>query len=336
MNFLTLLITLIAVGYVLVIGKSLLVPLIIAIYVLFIVKALSNALSKRLTIQSAGVCHLLAFIILFTFIIAPIELVLSSVDQILEIIPVYEQNFFDLLSRIFSSVPINADNLVRDVQENVPLTAVITALASGLSSYTSNLFLVLLYILFLASEQHIIMEKIKLLIADTKKRKSFFTILEHINIRITKYLWYKTVVSFATAIASYAIMQLMGLDFAGFWAMVIFLFNFIPSIGSVIATLFPTILAAIQFEAIWPILAVFFGIGCVQFIIGNLIEPRLMGKVLNLSPLTILISLILWGSIWGITGMFVAVPITVSLLIIFSEFNKTRPIAIMLSSTGEL
>lgn len=336
MNFLTILISLIAIGYVLVIGKSLLVPLIIAIYILFIVRALSNSLSKRLKIQSAGACHFLAFIVLFTFIIAPIELVLSSVDQIIEVIPVYEQNFFDLLSRVFSSVPINEDNLVQDVQENVPLTAVITTLASGLSSYTSNLFLVLLYILFLASEQHIILDKVSKLITDAKKRKSFFTILDHINTRITKYLWYKTVVSFATALASYAVMALLGLDFAGFWAMVIFLFNFIPSIGSVIATLFPTILAAIQFEAMWSILAVFLGIGLVQFVIGNLLEPKLMGKVLNLSPLTILISLILWGSIWGITGMFVAVPITVSLLIIFSEFKKTQPIAIMLSSNGQL
>lgn len=129
-------------------------------------------------------------------------------------------------------------------------------------------------------------------------------------------------------------MKWVGLDFAEFWALLIFFLNYIPNIGAIVATAFPAALALIQFESWWPFLEVTSGIVAIQFFVGNFLEPRLLGKSLNLSPLVILFALALWGAIWGVLGMFLSVPITVMMMIIFAHFDVTRPIAILLSQDG--
>jgi predicted PurR-regulated permease PerM len=132
-------------------------------------------------------------------------------------------------------------------------------------------------------------------------------------------------------------MYFVGLDFAIFWAFLIFLLNFIPNIGSLIATLFPSALALIQFENTFaPFLVILIGVGAIQLLVGNLIEPRMMGSSLNISSLAVILSLSLWGTIWGITGMVLCVPITVIMMIIFAQFPTTRPVAILLSENGQL
>ena len=129
---------------------------------------------------------------------------------------------------------------------------------------------------------------------------------------------------------------MVGVDFAAFWAFTIFLLNFIPTIGSIIATLFPALLALIQFDTFAQFFIVLVGVGSIQVIVGNFLEPKLMGNTLNVSPFIVMMSLTLWGSIWGIAGMFLSVPITVILLIVFAHFEKTRYLAILLSGNGNL
>ncbi|HOO93907.1 MAG TPA: AI-2E family transporter, partial [Opitutales bacterium] len=142
--------------------------------------------------------------------------------------------------------------------------------------------------------------------------------------------------SVATGLISYVIMTWVGLEFASFWALLIFLLNYIPSVGSILATLFPSLLALMQFNFTAPFFIVAIGIMALQFLIGNIIEPRLTGDSLNLSPLVILFSLTFWGAMWGIPGAFLCVPITVVILIVLSNFETTQPIAIMLSKDGKV
>jgi AI-2 transport protein TqsA len=160
------------------------------------------------------------------------------------------------------------------------------------------------------------------------------SILSHAQEDIQTYLWIKTVTSTVTGVVSYFILKWVGVDFAGFWAFTIFLLNFVPTVGSIIATLFPAILALIQFETIYQFLFVLISVGTVQIVVGNFLEPKLMGRSLNVSPFVVILSLTLWGSIWGIAGMFLSVPITVMMLIVFAHFEQTRYLAILLSGDG--
>ncbi|MEO1020002.1 MAG: AI-2E family transporter, partial [Pseudomonadota bacterium] len=103
-----------------------------------------------------------------------------------------------------------------------------------------------------------------------------------------------------------------------------------------LAVMLPAFLTIIQFASLSVFAAVLLPLIGIQFVVGNVIEPRLMGTQLNLSPLVLMLSLSLWGSIWGIAGMFLCVPIMVILLIILSQFAQTRPLAILMSSTGKV
>jgi predicted PurR-regulated permease PerM len=114
------------------------------------------------------------------------------------------------------------------------------------------------------------------------------------------------------------------------------MFNFIPSIGPVLATVFPSLFCLIQFGEFVPFLMVFFGVGTVGVLISSLVEPRLMGNTLNISPLVTILALAIWGSIWGILGALLSVPITVAMIIILAQFPQTKNLAILLSEKGKI
>ena len=129
---------------------------------------------------------------------------------------------------------------------------------------------------------------------------------------------------------------MIGIELPGLWAFMIFLLNFIPTVGSLVATIFPSIFSILQFGDLSHFLLVLGFIGAVQLFVGNFLEPRMMGSRLNISPIVILISLTFWGFIWGIIGMILAVPIMAMIIIICSQFPKAQSIAIALSKNGEI
>ena len=143
-------------------------------------------------------------------------------------------------------------------------------------------------------------------------------------------------VSILTGVLSYFALVLLGIDAPIFWAFLIFILNYIPTVGSLIATTFPSIFAMLQFGEIMPGVWVLIIVGAIQLVVGNYIDPKLTGDSLNVSPLIVILGLAFWGAIWGIIGMFLSVPITVMLIIIFSEIPSTRPIAILLTKDGNI
>ena len=142
--------------------------------------------------------------------------------------------------------------------------------------------------------------------------------------------------SLLTAVLSYIVMVLLGVDFPVLWAFIIFILNYIPYIGSLIASLLPGLFAIFQFASFWPFIYIFVAVEAVQILVGNYIEPKVMGKTLNLSPLVVVIALSFWGAIWGILGMILSVPIVSILIIICAQFPSTRPVAVMLSENGSI
>jgi predicted PurR-regulated permease PerM len=125
-------------------------------------------------------------------------------------------------------------------------------------------------------------------------------------------------------------------DFPVLWAFLIFLLNYIPYIGSFVATLLPAVFAMFQYQSAWILLWIFLAIQGVQLIVGNVLEPKVMGRSLNLSPLGVMLALTFWGVIWGVLGMILSVPITSVMVITLSRFESTKFIAVWLSETGEI
>jgi predicted PurR-regulated permease PerM len=146
----------------------------------------------------------------------------------------------------------------------------------------------------------------------------------------------KTLLSAGNTIAAYALMKLIGLEFAETWALLTFFLNYIPKIGSITATVVPSVFALLQFQEFQAVLFVAGGLAVVHMITGEIVEPMVMGRSLNLSSLVIMLALTFWAMVWGIVGTFLAVPLMVVILIICSKVPMLRPVAVLLSSDGGL
>ena len=327
--------------YLLFIGKDLLLPLVIAIALWYLINVLARAFSH---IAIGGfrfpmpVCLTASFLTFIFLVLALINFLSSTVDDVLEVAPIYQENLTTRLERI-SFVDVSefeGQSLPQLLTTWINIPSYAASIASSLTSILASGGLILIYIGFLFLEQGHFSNKITALVADPNKEQDANKIINRIRDDIQKYITIKVITSSLTGILSYIILRIVDVDFAGVWALLIFLLNFIPTIGSIIATIFPALIALAQSDGYTLFLVVLFGIGALQVCIGNILEPRLMGSSFNLSPIIILLNLALWGYIWGIPGMFLCVPFLIIVTIILSHFPQTRPMAIILSSDGRL
>lgn len=328
----------IAVFYVLVVGKEFLIPIAVAVLIWYVINALSRTYANLIpAVKKPNIFTTLAAMLsIGLFMTFSIDLIQSNINEVSKEIPQYKANFDKVSTSLIERFNLQSLPSVKEFSESIEIAPFISTLAGSFTSMISNVFLVLIYTLFLLLEQGTFSKKVIALLPNEKERKPIQDILMHAQQDIQTYLWIKSLTSLLTGTVSYVILLLVGVDFAIFWAFTIFLLNFIPTIGSIIATLFPALLALIQFETIYPFIIVLLGVGSVQIAVGNFIEPKLMGNTLNLSPLVVMLALTLWGSLWGIAGMFLSVPITVIMLIVFAHFEKTRGFAVLLSGNGDL
>ena len=327
--------------YLLFIGKDLLLPLVIAIALWYLINVLARAFSH---IAIGGfrfpmpVCLTASFLTFIFLILALINFLSSTVGDVLDVAPIYQENLTTRLENLsfVDMSEFEGQSLPQLLTTWLDIPSFLTSIASSLTSILASGGLILIYIGFLFLEQGHFTNKITALVADPNKEQDANKIINRIRDDIQKYITIKVITSSLTGILSYIILRIVDVDFAGVWALLIFLLNFIPTIGSIIATIFPALIALAQSDGYTLFLVVLFGIGALQVCIGNILEPRLMGSSFNLSPIIILLNLALWGYIWGIPGMFLCVPFLIIVTIILSHFPQTRPMAIILSSDGRL
>ena len=202
------------------------------------------------------------------------------------------------------------------------------SLLSGLSSVVSDLVLILLTVTFILLEVSSFPIKLRKILGDPKQKFPQFT--KFVN-DMKRYMVIKTLISLATGILIAFWLYILGVDYPILWGFLAFLFNYIPNIGSIIAAIPAVILAFIQF-GIGSAIMVTIGYIVVNFIIGNVIEPRLMGRRLGLSTLVVFLSLIIWGGLLGLVGAILSIPITMTLKFAFESSESTKWIAVLLES----
>jgi predicted PurR-regulated permease PerM len=207
---------------------------------------------------------------------------------------------------------------------------------ASISAIVGTFFIVLLYAGFLLLERGAFEQKFNRLSDDPAQVALIQKLIADINQRIGAYLALKTLINVVLGLLSYAIMRFLGIEFAGFWALLIALFNYIPYLGSFLGVVFPVALSALQFGDLNVVLLVLLALTAAQIFVGSFLEPYLMGNQLNLSPFVIMVSLTVWAALWGIAGALLSVPITAIMVIVFSEFPGTRPLAILLSRDGRV
>ena len=322
-----------------VVGKSYLMPIFLSLVVWYLVNALNDLMRKipgwrRLPDSvSLGVSLLIIGLALYAIGDSIVDTVQSFVVDSQQYIPRIDAQISNVYERLrLDDEPPTIASL--NVEEQ--LWAYSTELLEGITNFARGLFLVLLYVLFFLIEQGQFAKKMAALGLDLNEANRLSLILKAINSAMRTYLGVKTLTSAVTAVLSYVVFLVIGVDFALFWAFLIFLFNYIPTVGSIAATALPALLALVQFDTLTPFLVIILGVSAIQVLVGNIIEPRLMGDTLNISPLVVVLSLILWSLLWGVIGMLLSVPITVAIIIICAQFPKTRAVAILLSKNGKI
>ena len=325
--------------YLLHIGQALLLPLVISGAVVYLINILAHTICL-FRVRNFSIPHSIAMIFAIAVILTSlgliVQLITVNIASVIDLAPYYQKNMLSLIEKSYRFFGIEEAPNIQQILGSIDFASYLQDLSGTVRSLVSRTGIIFVYLIFLLIEQRTFSNKIQALVNDPKHLEDVFGMIERIRSDIRTYIGIKVLTSTATALLSYLVLNLVGVDFASFWAVLIFLLNFIPTIGSIIATAFPSILTLVQFDTLRPFIITASVLTAIQFCIGSLLEPRLMGSRLNLSPIVILLSLGLWGSIWGIPGMFLCVPITVIIVIICSYFPSTRPVAILLSGNGEL
>jgi len=220
-----------------------------------------------------------------------------------------------------------------NLEERIP--QFLSGIVSSLKNFGSNFMLIAIYVAFLFAAQSSFPKKMDDLFPDVNKRAQAAKVGERIRHSIEKYLGVQTVISLMQTVVSYAAMAAIGLDNALFWALVIFILNYIPIVGGLVAIVLPVMFAGVQFDSFTPILILAGALFGAQFVIGNTIQPKMMGDSMNLSALVVVLSLTLWAALWGGVGAFLSAPLTVIIMIVLAQFPTTRWLAVLLSADGQ-
>ena len=324
-------------------AQALLVPLVLAIFLSYLIMAIEESIRGYFPLpfrEARWASMILALVMVMAALWLIGWIVAENLGQVAAAVPAYEDNLRAVLAstgEMLNLGPVlTPEELARWVGEEVDLEQMIGQFANAIQLIARNAFLIVLYTGCIMLERGAFtMKLLQLATTDDHKDRISHTIGD-ITRRMRQYIALKTLICILVGAGSWVIMIVIGIDFAGFWAVLIFLLNYIPYIGSFIAVAFPVALTLVQFGSLPLFLVSLISLVAVQVTVGNIIEPRLMGNSLNLSPLVILIAMVSWGSIWGIVGAFLAVPLTVIMLIIFAQFSSTRPLAVLLSRDGQV
>ncbi len=326
-------------GSLLVLGQDVLVPVAVAVIVWYLINALSSGIGR---LPSVGerlppwVCLALALGIIGLLLYLFGRMASQNIAEVTEAAPQYQENLRRLLAEGSAMLGLEKAIHLEDLVQQISIRDLVPQVAGAISSLVGQAGLMVVYVLFLLIEQQRFDSKLSALLPDPEQQRWLRGLLGRIQADIQTYVWIKTLTSVMTGALSYALLEVVGVDYAPFWAVIIFLLNYIPTIGSLLGVAFPAVLALVQFGSPVPFMVVVGVLGAVQFTIGNIVEPRMMGQSLNMSPLVVILSLVIWGQIWGIVGMFLCVPLTGMIMIVLSYFPRTRWVAVLLSSDGRI
>ena len=332
-------ILLIAITYILYISQSYLIPLALAVLIWDIIRGLRDFFKRIKFVDKhfpVWLLNTLSFGTIFLVLSILSNLIVTGISQFSTKLPTYQANIYKINDIVLEKYNYNLIEQLEKYFGTFDFTVLIQPILNGLSVILADGFMITLYCIFLLLEEAIFRQKFRSLFSSEEQFLKVNEVVIQIDELFTEYLSLKTIVSLVTGFCSYVVLVLLDVDAPVLWGILIFLLNYIPSIGSLIATAFPTIVAMLQtgdiMSGVWVLIAV----GIIQVIVGNFVEPKVMGNSLNISPFVVIVALVLWGAIWGIIGMLLSVPITVIMILIMAQFDNTKSIAIMLSESGKV
>ena len=277
---------------------------------------------------------IVALLLISAALLSLSAVILSQINTVLSTTLAYTDRAPQAISAMVAWLGPDAEKAVFNAVSTLDVAGYLRTLAGQAGGIMQGTVLVILFVGFLFAERIWFTTKLESLFGDVKQAERVGRIVSSIIHRVNYYLLVKTLVSVVTGLMVYGVARFFALDLAGALGILTFVLNYIPSIGSIVATVLVALVAYVQLADGTTALVIFLIVGIIQFINGNIIDPMLMGRALRVSSFGIIISLAFWAAVWGIPGMFLAVPIMVALMIVCSHVPGFRAIAVLLSREG--
>ncbi|PJG85162.1 hypothetical protein CVP05_07865 [Conservatibacter flavescens] len=315
------------------------VPFLLSLFIAIICAPVVNIMTERKVPRGIAIGLLFVFILLIFFFL--VGLINNTIQEFTASIPQYKQ----LLSRRINDIlevaksfdfplDISTDAIMSNFDPAVVMDFV-SKLLMSFSGAVSNVFVLLLVVIFMLIEAPTAKHKLALSFSKVKgELAAHERNIDRILDGVIRYLWLKTIVSLITGICVWALLEVLGVQYAILWGTLSFLFNYIPNIGSVIAAV-PIVIQALLLNGFSTGLITTAGVIGINTVIGNIIEPRLMGRTLGLSTLIVFLSLLFWGWLLGTVGMLLSVPLTMALKIGLESSPQTKRYAALLGEIIE-
>ncbi len=275
-----------------------------------------------------------AMVLIAAALLTLTSILLAQVNTVLVTTLSYTEQAPSAVASLFAWLGPDSELAISNALRSVDMSNYLRGAAGQASGITQATVLIILFVGFLFAERIWFQTKLENLVGDQVQARRVSRIIQSIIHRVNYYLLVKTLISAITGAMIYVLARGFGLELATAIGIITFVLNFIPNIGSIVATALIALVAHVQLSDPTITLAIFAIAGIIQFVNGSIIDPMLMGRALRLSSFGIILSLAFWGAVWGVPGMFLSVPIMVMMLVVCSHVPKLRLMAVLLSREG--
>lgn len=318
--------------------RDLITPFALAVFIWLIIDAFARWLDDLSPKFPYWLALTVAIFTVVASIVGIILIIADTAGSVVDQAPRYGKRLdeiFHWVGGIIGREDLSINSFIASLELEDKMQSGLAGFAGAVQGVLSNLATIAIYVAFLFAAQSSFPKKMDDLFPDRSRRSQASKVFVRIRHSIEKYIGVQTIISLLQTVVSYAIMAAVGLENALFWALVIFILNYIPIVGGLAAIVLPVAFGLVQFETLTPIIILAGGLFGAQFVIGNTIQPKMMGDSMNLSALVVVLSLTLWYALWGGVGAFLSAPLTVIIMIILAQFPTTRWIAVLLSADGQ-
>jgi len=316
---------------------DILTPLAMAIFLMIVIDGVKRYIDEKTPLPHrwAGIAALVVVVLVFA---GSIWIIVNGAA-----------GFFGQASGVSSNIGPRIDQILRDgsglfgianpptMQDliaGLDIRSYLTSAAVQAQGVASGAFFVLVYLGFLLASQGGFRRKLIAMFPERLQRNEAMEVFQRVRSGVEGYIWVQSVTGAMICIVAWILMKAVGLQNAEFWTFVIFIVGFIPVLGGAVAGLAPPLFALVQFPTYWQAIVLLIGLQAVLFVVGNMIQPRMQGDNQNIDPVAVLLSLALFGKMWGVVGMFLSTPLAVMAMAILAEFKGSMWMAILLSGDG--
>jgi len=314
--------------------SGILIPLVIAFVLVVLVDAVVMFINAHWPRAPKWVVSAAAGLVVIVSASAGMFVLAQGAVQVVQQGPLLVGRIDTLVQEIGRSAGLKQTINLQSLAGDVSIPQLAGSILSAVQGIAGAVLLIVIYFGFMVAGRRRISRKIDAIAGTSGRRSAIKAIIERITVDIRIYLWVQAVTGVMLAAAAAAVMLAVGLDNVLFWTVIFFLLTFIPNIGVTVGSIAPALFALLQFNTVWPAIAIFAVIQVAAFIVGNLIYPRMQADTQNIDPVTTIVALSLWTFLWGLPGAFLAVPMTLMVMMAFAQFDSTRWIAAALSNDG--